>query len=202
MRTDATFEVEHQFFANGHTIVAGVDEVGRGCIAGPLVVGAVAVCVDTPLLPGLRDSKVLSAKRRAALDVALVDWSQARGVGVVSAAEIDEVGMSRALRLGVARALERLSVTPTAVIVDGPVNLAPHWAGDVVALPKADGLCASVAAASIVAKQWRDAYMLTADSLAGAYGFCRHKGYGTPEHYRALAQHGPGEEHRRSFRLA
>lgn len=201
MPADATLHVETEFFEDGHFWVAGCDEVGRGSIAGPLVVGAVLVEAGVPHLAGLRDSKVLSEKRRAAKLSELTEWAVGTAVGVVPAAEIDEVGMSAALRLAVARALAGLPHVPTGIIVDGPVDLTPGYA-DVKALPKADATCSSVAAASIVAKQWRDAYMADAHVLEPHFGYDRHVGYGTPGHYAALAEHGPGVEHRRSFKLA
>jgi ribonuclease HII len=127
MATDAGFEVESSLFAAGAVVVAGVDDVGYGAICGPIVFGAIAVRPSTPLLPGLRDSKLLSAARRERLAAQIPGWAAAHALGVVHAVEIDEIGVKAALRTAVRGALTGLETglgqTPDRVILDGSVNL-------------------------------------------------------------------------------
>lgn len=177
----------------------GVDEVGRGPLAGPLVTAAVA------LPPGrrpawyadLRDSKQLSANQRQRLAPMIradaLQWS----LGWVRASELDEVGLSAALRLACRRAIERLSTRPDIVLADGRDDLRLPYPTEMIV--KGDGSVASIAAASIIAKSARDAWMAELDGEYPGYGFARHKGYGTPEHLRALTGLGPCPQHRRSF---
>jgi ribonuclease HII len=204
MVSDAHFDIEQQLWAEGARVIAACDEVGRGSLAADLRVGAVVVVPGTVLLPGLRDSKMLSAKRRAALVPDIHAWAAGHGVGIVAAAVIDELGMAAALRLGVSLALSAASTSAgrviDTVIVDGPVNLA----GDgyrVHAQAKADSESATCAAASILAKESRDTHMLDLDARFPEYGFAKHKGYGTAAHYAAIDAHGLTPEHRRSFKL-
>lgn len=197
---DATFEHECALFSRGVDLVAGVDEVGRGALAGPLVMGAVLIAPQTPQVSGLRDSKLLSAAARERWYEEIPRWCVSWSLGVVGAPEIDEVGMAAALRLGVVRALDGLGGVPGAVIVDGPVDLTDGRC-EVVAMLKADQLCGSVAAASVMAKVWRDEQMVKLAETYPAYGFAQHKGYGSRAHRDALAAVGPCEAHRRSFRL-
>lgn len=196
-----------------HGAVLGLDEVGRGALAGPLVVGA-ALLTSAPGEPpvGLADSKVLTARRRDALVGPVEAWARC-AVGVVTPAEIDELGMSRALRLAAERAASRLGepAARCAVIVDGPYDWVGRpepsprspgaLAGPVTTRVKADRDCALVAAASVVAKVYRDRVMRELDQHYPGYGFARHVGYGTRDHRDALARRGPCPEHRLSFRL-
>jgi ribonuclease HII len=179
--------------------VAGIDEAGRGACAGPLVVAAVVLDkAALKRLPGLADSKLLTPAAREhhyeSIVSRAVDWH----VTVIPHAEIDALGLHVCNVEGMRRAFAGLRATPAYVLTDGfPVQGlgAPN-----LAMWKGDRVAASVAAASIVAKVTRDRMMHELDERYPVYGFCRHKGYVTGEHLRALAEHGPSPVHRRSFR--
>lgn len=187
-------------------MIVGIDEVGRGPWAGPLVMGA--VLLGEVQINGLNDSKKLTAKKRLVLDAAIRRKAAAWALGWVSAAELDEIGMSQALRLACRRAVEQLQaqcrkkgVSFCEIIIDGKVNflkdtaLEPH----VTTMAKADGLIASVSAASIIAKVARDAYMTKQDAAHPGYGFASNMGYGTAAHRAGLERLGACAEHRLSF---
>ena len=177
--------------------VAGVDEAGRGPLAGPVC--AAAVVLDLARVPdGLDASKRLAPHRRETLFAEIMDNAAAVAVAFVSAGEIDATDIRRATHLAMRRASAALSLAPTHLLVDGndlPVAL-PCPGGTIVG---GDRLCASIAAASIVAKVCRDRLMRLAHRTHPAYGFARHVGYPTPAHLAALAAHGPCPLHRRSF---
>ena len=197
------FRLERALAAEcGVGCVAGVDEAGRGALAGPVFAAAVALPLDDPTLAEalreVRDSKLLSAAVRERL-VPLIDrHAVAYGVGQASAATIDRLGILPATRQAMGDAIRALSPPAAAVLIDGPIRLA---AG---ALPqraviRGDQLSVSVAAASILAKVSRDRYMVALHERFPDYGFARHKGYGTVEHRRVLAALGPCPEHRLTF---
>ena len=181
-------------------MILGIDEVGRGPWAGPLVVGAV-VLGDAPI-EGLTDSKKLTAKRRQALDVVIRQRAAGIGLGWVSAAIIDQIGLSAALVLATKLAVDQVSAPYHQIIIDGTINfLAGTSKGDyVTTLIKADLLIPSVSAASIVAKVARDAYMSQQDDLYPGYGFANHVGYGTAAHAAAIYKLGVTPLHRLSFK--
>lgn len=173
----------------------GIDEVGRGAWAGPLVVGAVELKAD---IEGLDDSKQLSAKMREKLSRQIkssANWS----LGWVEPAEIDELGLSVAMRLGTERAITGLDFADQEIIIDGNVNYLPNHP-KARAVTKADGKIPCVSAASIVAKVARDKFMVKLSSRFPKYGFETHVGYGTLRHRQALEQYGPTSVHRRSFK--
>jgi ribonuclease HII len=175
-------------------IIAGVDEAGRGPLAGPVVAAAVILCEDG--IEGLDDSKKLSAKRRAWLEAEI----KARcrfGIGEASAAEIDEVNVLQATFLAMTRAVEALGVAPDHVLVDG--NRLPDWTYSAEAIIGGDASEACISAASIIAKEHRDRIMIAVDAAHPGYGWATNKGYGTAEHMAALAKLGPTRLHRRSF---
>ncbi len=176
--------------------VCGVDEAGRGPWAGP--VSAAAVILNSDDLPeGLNDSKVLSAKARASLEIEIKARAVAWGVGFASAREIEDVNILKATGLAMCRAIEQLSVTPVVALVDGNHPFAlPCPVKTVVG---GDGLSLSIAAASILAKTARDRVMIEIDGLYPQYGFAGHKGYNAPVHQQALREHGPCPEHRRTW---
>lgn len=187
-------------------MILGIDEVGRGPWAGPLVMGA--VILGQANIDGLNDSKKLTAKKRQVLDMEIREQASVWALGWVSARELDDVGMSEALRLGCRRAVEQIQaqcrqkgVSFDEIIIDGTVNflrdtaLAEH----VTTMAKADGLIASVSAASIIAKVARDAYMQQQDAVYPGYGFASNAGYGTAAHRAGLEQLGACAEHRLSF---
>jgi ribonuclease HII len=202
---------ETALLCSGHELVGGVDEVGRGAWAGPLLVGVVVVDATTELPPeGTRDSKSLTARRRRALRPELESWCVAWALGEASAREIDHRGLTKALALATARAVAALPVSPTALIVDGPVDFISRGRGGGASRPQlqvrpiigADDLCASVAAASVLAKVARDAKMLMMAGRFPRYGFDQHKGYGTRKHARAIATHGLTTQHRKTWSFA
>ncbi|MCW5864072.1 MAG: ribonuclease HII [Anaerolineae bacterium] len=186
----------------GAGCVAGVDEAGRGALAGPVFAAAVVLPLDDPHLPAalrdVRDSKLLSAAARERLFPIICDRAVAFGVGQADAATIDRVNILAATRLAMAAAIHALTPAAAALLIDGPIRLAA------VALPQrgvigGDRLSLSIAAASILAKVSRDRHMIALDARYPDYGFARHKGYGTAEHLAALAALGPCPEHRLSF---
>lgn len=182
-------------------LCAGVDEVGRGCLFGPVFAGAV-VLSDASLAPlaahGLTDSKKLTARRRAVLVPQILkaacDWA----LGQASAAEIDRLGIRSATELAMLRALQKLAAIPELVIVDGVLPLR-CWAGEQVTLVRGDSACLAIAAASVLAKEARDELLSELAQRHSGYGLERHAGYGTEQHRLALRELGPTALHRRSF---
>lgn len=180
-------------------MILGIDEVGRGPWAGPLVVGAV-VLGDTPI-DGLTDSKKLSKKRRDELDILIRAHAAGYGLGWVHADELDDIGLSAALALATRRAVEQVRTPYHEIIIDGTINLlAGTRKGEyVTTLKKADLLIPSVSAASIIAKVARDTYMEQQGALYPEYKFASHVGYGTAAHRAAIEMHGVTPLHRLSF---
>lgn len=177
--------------------VAGVDEAGRGPLAGPVVAAAVILHPDRPVV-GLADSKTLSTQRRDALAREIHMYAIAVGIGMASAAEIDRLNILQATMAAMKRAIEALDTPPELVRVDG--NQAPALAVPVRAVVGGDASDPVISAAGIVAKVTRDEWMLQLHLRYPAYGFDRHKGYPTPGHLAALEKNGPCPEHRASFR--
>lgn len=182
-------------------LVAGVDEAGRGPLAGPVVAAAVILDADRPIA-GLDDSKKLDAVTREALAREIYDRSVCWSVAWSDAAEIDAINILAATMLAMRRAILGLAVPPTGVRVDG--NRLPdlRFAGHRItgeAVVGGDGRIAAISAASIIAKTTRDGIMVAMDRLYPNYGFARHKGYGTEAHRKHLQEHGPCAQHRRSF---
>lgn len=212
--------VERQLQRDGHRVLAGMDEVGRGALAGPVTVGVVVIdetCRSAP--PGVRDSKLLQPHAREAMVPRIERWALCHAVGHASAEEIDAVGIIAALRLAGLRALARCGVRPDLVILDGNHDwlTAPEDVGllafahaeavetpPVTTMVKADLKCSSVAAASVLAKVTRDRIMVGLGAVDGehaVYDWVGNKGYAAPEHLDALRLHGPSVWHRRSWRL-
>ncbi|MDA0566123.1 ribonuclease HII [Streptomonospora sp. S1-112] len=191
------YDLERELAAEGAALVAGVDEVGRGAWAGPVVVCA-AVTDGTPPPEGLTDSKRLTPQRRAAMAELLRPWVRDHAFGQADPAEIDDLGMTRALRLAASRALAGLRHRPDAVILDGKHDfLGSPWR--VRTQIQADLRCVSVAAASVLAKVHRDTYMAGLDTHFPDYGFATGVGYPSPVHRAALADLGPTPHHRMSW---
>ena len=176
--------------------VAGIDEAGRGCLAGPVVAAAV-ILPEGAVIPGLADSKVLSPTRRDGLAAEIGAVALAWGLGVVWPPEIDRINILQATFLAMRRAVEQLGVQPELALVDG--NRDPGLGIPTRTIVRGDGLSASIAAASILAKVTRDRWMEELDEKFPQYGFAVHKGYGTKRHYAALTEFGPCEEHRQTF---
>ena len=179
-----------------HGIIAGVDEAGRGPLAGPVVAAAVILPCDCKL-PGLNDSKKLSASQRNALYPLIRRLARAVGVGIVEAEEIDRINIRQASFRAMRQALLQLAIIPAHVLVDG--FSIPDGPASQTGIIGGDGKSAHIAAASIIAKVTRDALMNLLDRRFPAYGFSRHKGYGTPEHLAALERFGPSSIHRLTF---
>lgn len=177
-------------------LIAGVDEAGRGPLAGPVVAACVLLDPARPIT-GLADSKTLSAARREVLAARIREHALAWAVGEASAAEIDALNILRATLLAMARAVEALAVRPDEVLVDG--LHCPAVACRTRAVVRGDATVPSISAASILAKTVRDATMARLHAIHPDYGFDRHKGYPTAEHVQALRRLGPVDAHRRSF---
>jgi len=192
----ARFLFERRLWGAGHRRIAGVDEVGRGPLAGPVVAAAVVLRPDT-LLPGLDDSKRLTARRREELAAAIRVQAAAWCIAEADVAEIDRVNIAQASFLAMRRALQGLGAAPDHVLVDG--FRIPGYPGGQTPIVGGDHLSNSIAAASVIAKVYRDERMTAFHGEWPEYGFSRHKGYGTPEHLAALERLGPCPLHRRSF---
>jgi ribonuclease HII len=195
----AGFEIEREIAAGGAVRIAGVDEVGRGSWAGPVVVCAAVARAGFPEPPaGLTDSKRLTARRREALAEVLPGWVEAHAIGAASHEEIDALGMTAALRLAATRALDRLPVRPDVVLLDGKHDyIGRPWA--VRTAIKADLHSASVAAASVIAKVHRDRLMAELGERFPDFAFGDNAGYPAPVHLKALAELGPTPYHRLSW---
>ncbi len=189
------YATEAAYHQQGVTLVAGVDEVGRGALAGPVTAGAVILPAD-PHIPGLDDSKRLSPKRRTELASAIKEHATAWAVGHVDPPEVDALGISRATKRAMCLAIDSLTVTPMHVIIDGnPAGLGYQE----TAVVKGDSRVAAIAAASILAKVERDALMTRYADIHPGWDFDINKGYGTEEHMSRIRTEGPCPIHRRSF---
>jgi len=198
-RPTARRTLENALRRAGHLCVAGVDEVGRGCLAGPVTAAAVILDPDRPI-PGLRDSKLLSPEARERLHDAILRRAVAWCVVSRPPAAIDSLNIHKASLAAMREAVVGLAPAADYVLADGfaiPGLAVPHQG-----LVKGDQRCACIAAASIVAKVTRDRFMVALDREDPRYGFARHKGYGTAEHLAAIRVHGLSDAHRRSFRPA
>jgi ribonuclease HII len=180
-----------------HKLIAGVDEVGRGPLAGPVVAAAV-ILDETKPIEGLADSKTLSAKRREELSVLIKERALCWALGRAEVEEIDQLNILQASLLAMKRAVEALSLTPLLVLVDG--NQAPELGYPVQTIIRGDATVPAISAASILAKVTRDAEMCVLDSRFPGYGFSKHKGYPTAAHLHALEIQGVSSIHRRTFR--
>ncbi len=190
------WKYENACYDDGFEIICGVDEAGRGPLAGPVCAAAVILPRDLEI-EGLNDSKKLTEKRRELLYDIIVEKAIAYGIAFASEQEIDAINILQATFLAMRRAVEALSVKPDMVLVDG--NREPDLAMPLKTIVKGDSLSANIAAASILAKVTRDRFMLEQDALYPQYGFAIHKGYGTKAHYTALTNHGACPIHRLSF---
>ena len=193
----ATRTIENAMRRWGFALVAGADEVGRGCLAGPVVAAAVVLDPGRPI-KGLRDSKQLTAAARERLDEAIRARARAWAIADSPPADIDRVNIHRASLDAMRRAVLQLVPLPDLVLVDAfRIPDLPMAQRGII---KGDASCAAIAAASIIAKVWRDRYMRDLHVTDDRYGYAHHKGYATAEHLAAIAQHGLSVHHRRSFR--
>lgn len=201
---EPTLDTERSLFADGVRVVAGMDEVGRGAIAGPVTIGVVAVNSDVAEMPvGLRDSKLMTPKRREAMVSTVQQWSLSWATGSATAQEIDAFGIMSALGLAASRALQALGLQPDVIILDGNTSFLLEEEGGprVVTRVKADQDVACVAAASVIAKVDRDALMTELHEQFPHYGWSSNKGYGAKVHTDAIATHGLCDFHRKSWNL-
>jgi ribonuclease HII len=182
--------------SQGSVLIAGIDEAGRGPLAGPVIAAAVILDPNNPI-QGLADSKKLTEKKRESLFSIIQERALAWGIGRADAAEIDEINILQATLLAMQRAVAALSVAPQLALVDG--NCAPRLACTTQTIIKGDQTEPAISAASILAKVTRDREMLLLDQAFPAYGFAQHKGYPTASHLAALEQHGICSIHRRSY---
>ncbi len=189
-------EYENEARKNGFMVIAGLDEAGRGPLAGPVVAGC---CVLDPevMVLGVNDSKKLSEKKRAELFPLIQEKALSYGVGIVDEKVIDQINILEATKLAMKKAVQALSVQPDLLLIDALrlPDLVIHQE-DII---KGDAKSVSIAAASILAKETRDRIMREYDSVYPEYGFAKHKGYGTKEHIEAIRKYGPCPIHRRSF---
>ncbi len=196
-RLDRMHRYEREARKNGYDLIAGVDEAGRGCLAGPVVAGAVILPAEWSI-PEINDSKLLSASKRDFLFKVIQCDAVSVGVGVMAESVVDAVNILQATYRAMEQAISSLSQAPDYVLLDAVslTNILIPQKG----MPKGDQLSISIAAASIIAKVTRDRLMIEYDSLYPEYGFAGHKGYGTKQHIQAIATHGPCPIHRKTFR--
>ena len=187
---------EREAFADGVKLVCGVDEAGRGPLAGPVCAAAV-ILPPGLVIPGLNDSKKLTDKKRRELYDVITAKAVSYGIAFASEKEIDEINILQATFLAMARAMEKLTPQPELALIDG--NRARDFGLPVRTIVKGDSLSASIAAASILAKVTRDRLMEQYGEAYPQYGFAVHKGYGTKRHYEALREFGPSPIHRMTF---
>ena len=190
------WEIEESYYAQGFRCICGVDEAGRGPLAGPVCAAAVILPANIEI-PGLNDSKKLSDKRRRELYPVIMEQAVAYGIGFADHNEIDDINILQATFLAMERAIAALSVKPELALIDG--NREKDFGIPVKTVIHGDSLSASIAAASILAKVTRDDHMLQMAETYPQYGFDIHKGYGTKAHYQALAEYGPCPIHRMTF---
>ena len=190
------FKFENEAKANGYNVVCGIDEAGRGPLAGPVCAAAV-ILPEGCEIEGINDSKKLTEKKREALYDVITEKAVAYGIATADEKEIDEINILQATYLAMNRAFQKLSVKPDMALVDG--NRDPKLGIPTQTIVKGDARSMSIAAASILAKVTRDRFMLEMDKKYPEYQFAKHKGYGTKLHYEMLAQYGPSEIHRMTF---
>ena len=190
------WEIEDGLYAEGVQVICGVDEAGRGPLAGPVCAAAVILPPHLEI-PGLTDSKKLTDKKRRELFPMIQEQALAYGIGMASEQEIDEINILQATFLAMQRALDQLHVKPDLALIDG--NREKDFGLPVKTVVKGDSLSMNIAAASVLAKVTRDDLMVQLAETYPQYGFEIHKGYGTKAHYAALTEHGPCPIHRMSF---
>ena len=196
MNNNNLWQLEDSIYSEGFSLLAGVDEAGRGPLAGP-VCAAACILPRNLEIPGLNDSKKLSSKARDSLYDIIINSAVSYGIAFATVEEIESLNILNATFLAMNRALSQLSPQPALALIDGNRNSGISVPSRCVV--KGDSLCADIAAASVLAKVTRDRYMLTMAEQYPEYGFEKHKGYGTAQHYAALRQFGPSPIHRPSF---
>ena len=190
-------QIEKVFYNKGIEYIAGIDEAGRGPLAGPVVVASVIMPKDS-MIEGVNDSKKVTERRREKLYDIILEEAISYGIGIIYQDEIDEINILQATKKGLTEAVEQMKIKPDLIMVDALTGI------DTLGIPyqsiiKGDAKCYSISAASIIAKVTRDRIMREWDKVYPEYGFAAHKGYGTAKHIAALKEYGPCEIHRRSF---
>ena len=190
-------EMEKEFFDKGVKYIAGIDEAGRGPLAGPVVVASVILAPDS-MIEGINDSKKIAENKREKLYDMITQEAISYGVGIVYQDEIDEINILQATKKGLTMAIQQMEIKPNIILVDALNGI------DTLGIPyksiiKGDAKCYSISAASIIAKVTRDRIMREWDKVYPQYGFGSHKGYGTAKHIAAIKEYGPCSLHRRSF---
>ena len=196
MQEITMWEIEDENYAEGFHVICGVDEAGRGPLAGPVCAAAVILPPHTRI-PGLNDSKKLTDKKRRELFPVICEQAVAYGIGMATEQEIDEINILQATFLAMQRAMDGLQVRPDLALIDG--DRQKDFGLPVKTVVKGDSLSANIAAASVLAKVTRDDLMIRQAEQFPEYGFEIHKGYGTKAHYAALEQYGPSPIHRMTF---
>ncbi len=196
--SSVSLDFENQAVVEGYHFIAGVDEVGRGCLAGAVVAAVVILDLSKPLPEGLNDSKKISAKNRERLDTEIRANAVCFAIGQIEADEIDRINILQATKKAMLSAIGKLNPAADFLLIDAlqlkEINTPQK------AIIHGDAISASIAAASIIAKTYRDNLMAQLDQIYPEYGFAKHVGYGTKAHFAALKQHGACEIHRKSFR--
>lgn len=192
------FDFEEQAASEGFQVVAGVDEVGRGCLAGPVVAAACILDQSKPVPRGLNDSKKLTERQRKEIDEELRQTAVAYSLGIIDADEIDRVNILEATKLAMLKAIDGLTPAPDHLLIDA-LQLR-QCSLPQKAIIKGDSISYSIAAASVIAKVFRDDLMKQYDAEFPEYGFAGHKGYGSVAHFAAIREHGPCRLHRKTFR--
>ena len=190
------FKFENEAKAQGYNVVCGIDEAGRGPLAGPVCAAAV-ILPEGCEIEGINDSKKLTEKKREALYDVIIEKALAYGIATADEKEIDEINILQATYLAMNRAFQKLEIKPDMALVDG--NRDPNLGIPTQTIVKGDARSMSITAASILAKVTRDRFMLEMDKKYPEYQFAKHKGYGTKLHYEMLTEYGPSEIHRMTF---
>lgn len=191
--------IEGALLKQGVWPICGVDEAGRGPLAGPVVAAAVVIAPESEIRKKVKDSKQISPSRRERIyELIMCSSAICAGVSMVNASTIDEINILQATLLAMKNAVSKLGIRPECALIDG--NASPDLPFDSIAVVGGDTTEPSISAASIIAKVTRDRYMVAMDSIYPGYGFARHKGYPTPAHYTAIRKLGPSPIHRRSFK--
>lgn len=207
-----TLNLEKQLWNSGHYYVCGIDEVGRGCFAGPVVTGAVIFPKDFQMIDGLADSKLLKPRQRERLSVEIKKQALSWSVAEIGVAVINKIGIGKATQMAFRKSIKSLSKSPDFILIDAFYNFREEKIASSAYIkqlnrkkqkPVKDGdkICASISAASIIAKVYRDKLMKRLHIKYPEYGFAKHKGYGTKLHQEAIKKHGLSRIHRRSFNL-
>ena len=195
-----TLEIEQSLWNSGYNYVCGIDEVGRGSFAGPVVVGAVVFPKDCDLLEGVADSKLLKPRQREKLALIIKQKALSWAIAEISVRDINKVGIGKATQMAFRKAVKSLDKKPDFVVIDA-FYIQHFKRKNQRPIKDGDKICASISAASIIAKVYRDKLMKSLDKKYPHYGFAKHKGYGTKQHQDALKKYGLTRIHRRSFNL-